>query len=48
MEAGPGLLQDEASARSSRYGAIVAPPLYVLHAARRAPGTPDPLERLAA
>ena len=33
---------DEASARSSRYGAIVAPPLYVLHAARRAPGTPDP------
>jgi acyl dehydratase len=38
---------DEEVARSSRYGAVVAPPLYVLHAARRAPGTPDPLDRLA-
>src|SRR5690242_14880048 len=38
---------DEAAARASRYGAIVAPPLYVIHAARRAPGSPDPLGRLA-
>jgi hypothetical protein len=36
------------AARASRYGTLVAPPLYVLHAARRAPGTPDPLDRLAA
>lgn len=38
---------DTAAAASSRYGEIIAPPLYVLHAARRAPGTPDPLDRLA-
>jgi acyl dehydratase len=38
---------DEDAARASRYGEVVAPPLYVLHAAsRRHPGTPDPLERL--
>jgi acyl dehydratase len=39
---------DPQAAGASRYGAVVAPPLYVLHAARRAPGTPDPLDRLAA
>lgn len=39
---------DEQAARESRYGGLVAPPLYVLHAFRRAPGTPDPLDRLAA
>lgn len=40
---------DEQAARASRYGEVVAPPLYVLHsAARRHPGTPDPLDRLAA
>lgn len=33
-------------AKASRYGGLVAPPLYVIHAARRAPGTPDPLDRL--
>jgi acyl dehydratase len=38
---------DEDAARSSRYGRLVAPPLYVLHAPRRAPGAPDPLNRLA-
>jgi acyl dehydratase len=37
---------DEQAARASRYGAVVASPLYVLHAFRRAPGTPDPLDRL--
>jgi len=35
------------AARASRYGTVVAPPLYVLHAVRRPPGTPDPLDRLA-
>jgi hypothetical protein len=38
---------DADAARASRYGTLVAPPLYVLHAARRASGTPDPLDRLA-
>jgi acyl dehydratase len=46
MEADP-VHWDAEAARASRYGALVAPPLYVLHAARRAPGTPDPLDRLA-
>lgn len=35
------------AAKASRYGGLVAPPLYVIHATRRAPGTPDPLARLA-
>jgi acyl dehydratase len=39
---------DEEAARASRYAAVVAPPLYVIHAARRAAGTPDPLDRFAA
>ena len=47
MEPDPVHWHPEA-ARSSRYGALVGPPLYALHAARRAPGTPDPLDRLAA
>jgi acyl dehydratase len=38
---------DEHVAGASRYGGLVAPPLYVLHAQRRAPGTSDPLDRLA-
>jgi N-terminal half of MaoC dehydratase len=39
---------DERAAAASRYGEVVAPPLYVLHAAaRRPPGTPDPLDRFA-
>jgi hypothetical protein len=38
---------DEDVAQASRYGALVAPPLYVLHAVRRPPGSPDPLDRLA-
>lgn len=38
---------DEDAAGAGRYGEVVATPLYVLHALRRAPGTPDPLERLA-
>jgi len=35
---------DEAAANASKYGAICAPPLYPLHAFRRASGTPDPLD----
>lgn len=37
---------DRSAAQASRYGDLVAPPLYVIHATRRAPGTPDPLDRL--
>ena len=36
---------DPGAAAASRYGTVVAPPLYVIHAARRAAGTPDPLDR---
>ncbi|MER9596883.1 MULTISPECIES: MaoC family dehydratase N-terminal domain-containing protein [unclassified Mesorhizobium] len=35
---------NEEAARASKYGEIVAPPFYPLHAFRRASGTPDPLE----
>ena len=38
---------DEEAARSSRYKGLVAPPLYVWHALRREPGSPDPFDRLA-
>jgi hypothetical protein len=39
---------DASAARASRYGQVVATPLYVLHAvSRRAPGTPDPFDRFA-
>ena len=38
---------DADAAGASRYGSIVAPPLYVIHSTRRAAGTPDPLDRLA-
>jgi acyl dehydratase len=37
---------DEQVASDSRYGAVVATPLWPMHAIHRAPGTPDPLERL--
>ena len=46
MESNP-VHWDEEAARESRYGGLVAPPLYVWHALRRAPGSPDPLDRLA-
>jgi acyl dehydratase len=36
---------DEASAAARGYDTLVAPPLYPLHAIRRAPGPPDPLDR---
>jgi N-terminal half of MaoC dehydratase len=32
---------------SSRHGAILAPPLYPVHAIRPAPGAPDPLDSVA-
>ena len=34
-------------AEQTKYRALVAPPLYPLHAFRRPPGTPDPLSRVA-
>src|SRR5271154_1480843 len=37
---------DEAAANASKYGAICAPPLYPLHAFRRACGTADPLDAI--
>lgn len=37
---------DAEAARDSRYGCIVAPPLFPLHSFVRPPGTPDPLDRL--
>lgn len=45
MESNP-VHWDEEVARESRYEGLVAPPLYVWHALRRAPGSPDPLDRL--
>ncbi|MFI4980450.1 MAG: MaoC family dehydratase N-terminal domain-containing protein [Nevskiales bacterium] len=35
---------DEEYARQSKFGAVVAPPLFPLHVLRRRPGTPDPLQ----
>ena len=38
---------DEAAARDSRYGEVVATPLFPMHSTtRRAPGTADPLDRV--
>lgn len=42
------LYWDESYARGTRYGGIVAPPLFPLHACRREPGSPDPLDRAIA
>jgi acyl dehydratase len=36
---------DKESAEASRYGQVVAPPLYPVHAFRRRSGSPDPLDR---
>jgi acyl dehydratase len=36
---------DHEVAAKSRYGEVVAPPLFVSHVHRRAPGDPDPFER---
>ena len=38
---------DEAWARSSRYGGLVAPPAFPPLAFRRAPTDPDPLDRMS-
>lgn len=38
---------DEAHAAKTKYGSLVAPPLYPVHAFRRPAGTPDPLDALA-
>jgi len=46
MEENP-IHQDEAAGRRSRFGSVVAPPLYPMHALRRPNGTPDPFDRLA-
>src|ERR1700722_13410008 len=39
------LYWDQDHARTTRFGEVVAPPLYPLHAIRRAHTAPDPLER---
>lgn len=39
---------DEPTAHASKYGAVCAPPLYPLHAFRRASGESDPLDVLIA
>lgn len=36
---------DEQAGRASRYGRVVATPLYPVHAFRRPAGSPDPLDR---
>ena len=38
---------DDEHARSSKFSGLVAPPLYPVHAFRRAPATPDPLDALS-
>jgi hypothetical protein len=43
MESSPVYVDAEV-ATASRFGAVVAPPLFPLHAQRRHPGTPDPLD----
>ncbi|MBV9782907.1 MAG: MaoC family dehydratase N-terminal domain-containing protein [Acidisphaera sp.] len=42
MDADP-VYYDEAEARRTRFGAIIAPPLYPVHAFRHPAGAPDPL-----
>lgn len=39
---------DEAEAVKTKFGGLAAPPLYPVHAFRRAPGTPDPLDSIVA
>jgi len=39
------LYWDDEYAATTPYGGVVAPPLFPLHAFRRAPGTPDPLDQ---
>lgn len=39
------LFNDAREAQASRFGAVVCPPLYPLHHARRESGTADPLDR---
>jgi len=41
------LYWDEQEAATTRYGGVVAPPLFPLHALRPAAGAPDPLARAA-
>ena len=36
---------DDAHARETRFGGVIAPPLFPVHMFQRAPGTPDPLDR---
>ena len=38
---------NDVEAKATRYEKVVAPPLFPLHAFRRPPGTPDPLNRVA-
>jgi hypothetical protein len=45
MDADP-LYYDDAQAAASKFGGLAAPPLFPVHAFRRAAGGPDPLEAL--
>ena len=38
---------NDQAAAATKYGGVVAPPLFPLHAFRRPPGTPDPLSRVS-
>jgi hypothetical protein len=40
------LYYDQGYAGTTRYGGVVAPPLFPVHAFRRPPGSPDPLDAL--
>jgi hypothetical protein len=44
MDADP-VYWDESFASQTKYGGVVAPPLYPSFTSRRPPGTPDPLDR---
>ncbi len=46
IDADPVYWNDQEAA-ATRYGGVVAPPLFPLHAFRRRPGTPDPLDRMS-
>jgi acyl dehydratase len=46
MDDDPIFWKDEYAVKT-KYGGVVAPPLFPLHAKRRASGTPDPLDRVS-
>jgi hypothetical protein len=40
------LYYDDDFAKATKFGGVIAPPLYPVHAFRRSPGSPDPLDAL--